>query len=121
MSNRIRALEDALAIMHGTTSSERHPLLSDDLLKIKFGAEALRSDSIQKPNGQGGGGGGFANGSTSDQSGQEATVKTEEHENIDALGTLTLDDKSGEVKYFGRSAGSETLLMVRSMSYFRSQ
>ncbi|KDQ26286.1 hypothetical protein PLEOSDRAFT_30253, partial [Pleurotus ostreatus PC15] len=89
MSNRIRALEDALAIMHGTTSSERHPLLSDDLLKIKFGAEALRSDSTQKPNGQGG-----------------------EQENIDALGTLTLDDKSGEVKYFGRSAGSETLLMA---------
>ncbi|KAJ8695716.1 hypothetical protein PTI98_008289 [Pleurotus ostreatus] len=59
MSNRIRALEDALAIMHGTTSSERHPLLSDDLLKIKFGAEALRSDSTQKPNGQGGGGGGL--------------------------------------------------------------
>ncbi|KAG9224386.1 hypothetical protein CCMSSC00406_0007840 [Pleurotus cornucopiae] len=112
MSNRIRALEDALAIMHGTTSSERHPLLSDDLLKIKFGAEALRSDSTQKPNGQGGGGGGIANGCKSDQSGQQATVKTEEQENIDALGTLTLDDKSGEVKYFGRSAGSETLLMA---------
>ncbi|KAF4592617.1 hypothetical protein EYR38_008316 [Pleurotus pulmonarius] len=95
MSNRIRALEDALAIMHGTTSSERHPLLSDDLLKIKFGAEALRSDNAQKLNGQGGGGGGLR-----------------VAENIDALGTLTLDDKSGEVKYFGRSAGSETLLMA---------
>ncbi|KAG5222588.1 zinc cluster transcription factor [Salix suchowensis] len=110
MSNRIRALEDALAIMHGTTSAERHPLLSDDLLKIKFGAEALRSDNTQKPNGQGGDGGGIANGYKSDQSGQEATVKTEEQENIDALGTLTLDDKSGEVKYFGRSAGIPRLV-----------
>ena len=43
MSHRIRQLEDALAILQVTISTERHPLLRDDLLKIKFGAEVLKS------------------------------------------------------------------------------
>ncbi|KAJ8461802.1 hypothetical protein ONZ45_g18167 [Pleurotus djamor] len=110
MSSRIRALEDALAILQATVSSERHPLLSDELIKIKFGAEALKSEH------QGSSGGPGGNGPTSSSASHDgvgdAVVKTEEQENIDALGTLTLDDKSGEVKYFGRSAGSETLLMA---------
>jgi len=83
MSHRIRQLEDALAIIQSTVSDERHPLLQDDLLKIKFGPEApdihLESSAPD-----------------------EQTRK----QSIDALGTLTLGD-SGEVKYFGRSAGSE--------------
>ncbi|KAF8888044.1 fungal-specific transcription factor domain-containing protein [Infundibulicybe gibba] len=83
MSHRIRQLEDALAILQSTVSGDRHPLLEDDLLKIKFGAEALTS--------------------------QHSSSNEEEEpsrRSIDALGTLTLDD-AGEVKYFGRSAGSE--------------
>ncbi|KAF8229501.1 hypothetical protein L208DRAFT_1480574 [Tricholoma matsutake] len=85
MSNRIRRLEDALAILQSTVSDERHPLLEDDLLKIKFGSEAL-------------------DGRQADQGSKEHTAK--QSQSIDALGTLSLGD-SGEVKYFGRSAGSE--------------
>ena len=32
MSERIRQLEDALAILHGKSSNEPHPLLRDDLV-----------------------------------------------------------------------------------------
>jgi hypothetical protein len=84
MSNRIRRLEDALAIFQATVSDQRHPLLEDDLLKIKFGPEAPDGRSFQ---------------------GSEEPA-TKQSQSIDALGTLTLGD-SGEVKYFGRSAGSE--------------
>lgn len=88
MSNRIRQLEDALAILQSATSDKRHPLLSDELLKVKFGSEALNPPQD----------------SSSDR---DASML----ESIDVLGTLTLGD-SGEVKYFGRSAGSETLMMT---------
>lgn len=84
MSNRIRQLEDALAILQSTVSDQRHPLLNDDLLKIKFGAETLRSPRSSSP-------------------GDE---QDNPRQSIDATGTLTLGE-SGEVKYFGRSAGSE--------------
>lgn len=89
MSYRIRQLEDALAILQTSVSTERHLLLSDELLKIKFGAESLpRSRKMQ------------------DEYEEEVdkTVQT-----IDAIGTLTLNE-SGEGAYFGRSAGSETLM-----------
>lgn len=84
MSNRIRQLEDALAILQSTISDQRHTLLSDDLLKIKFGAEALRSQRSSSP----------------------GDDQDNPRQSIDATGTLTLGE-SGEVKYFGRSAGSE--------------
>lgn len=35
LSNRVRQLEDALAEAYSMYNSERHPLLSDDLLQIK--------------------------------------------------------------------------------------
>ena len=35
LSNRVRQLEDALAEAYAMYNSERHPLLSDDLLQIK--------------------------------------------------------------------------------------
>ncbi|EAU81161.2 hypothetical protein CC1G_10448 [Coprinopsis cinerea okayama7 len=88
MSNRIRQLEDALAILQATVSDERHPLLSDEHLKIKFGSEALDPKKPAEP----------------------ANEDDAKHA-IDALGTLTLGE-SGEMKYFGRSAGSETLMMA---------
>lgn len=86
MSQRIRQLEEALAIVQGVISTERHPLLAGDLLSIKFAAEAPK---------------------------RTTPSETEQEQAIDALGTLTLGD-SGEVKYFGRSAGTETLLLVSS-------
>lgn len=83
MSTRIRQLEDALAILQASVADERHPLLSDDLLKIKFGGEAL--DHKPPP---------------------EPAEQTSTKEAIDALGTLALGE-DGNVTYFGRSAGSE--------------
>ncbi|KAJ6603691.1 fungal-specific transcription factor domain-containing protein [Mycena sp. CBHHK59/15] len=85
MSQRIRQLEEALAILHAVVSHERHPLLTVDLLSIKFAAEAPKNAPPPR--------------------------SPEQDPAIDALGTLTLGD-AGEVKYFGRSAGSETLLVV---------
>ncbi|KAJ7187840.1 hypothetical protein C8R46DRAFT_879113 [Mycena filopes] len=88
MSQRIRQLEEALAILQGVVSSERHPLLASDLLSVKFAAEApARKNS---------------------PSGEQDTP-------MDAFGTLTLSD-AGEVKYFGRSAGTESLLVAEDQS-----
>lgn len=83
MSNRIRQLEDALAILQATVSDRPHPLLTEDHLKVKFGAEAL-------------------NPKYSEESDEEVNTQA----SIDALGTLTLGE-AGESRYFGRSAGSE--------------
>jgi hypothetical protein len=89
MSQRIRQLEEALAILQAVVSNERHPLLAIDLLRIKFVAQApARPDSPAHE--------------------QDPAI-------IDTLGTLTLGD-AGEVKYFGRSAGSETLLVASRTS-----
>ncbi|KAF8974208.1 fungal-specific transcription factor domain-containing protein [Flammula alnicola] len=88
MGQRIRQLEDALAIFQSGVSNECHPLLREELLSIKFGPEKgyvpeketpVRRESMEPP--------------------------------IDAFGTMTIGD-SGEAKYFGPSAGSETLFMA---------
>ncbi|KAH7916204.1 fungal-specific transcription factor domain-containing protein [Hygrophoropsis aurantiaca] len=84
MGQRIRQLEDAVAIFQAGVSSEIHPLLSEDLLAIKYGPEAPKSTPA---------------------SGDHISVP------IDALGTLTIGD-GGASKYFGRSAGSETLFLA---------
>ena len=81
MSERIRQLEDALAIFQAGVSSERHPLLRDELLSIKFGPEVRR---------------------TVDEEHTRNTLS----QTIDALGTLTVGDH-GETKFIGRSGGTE--------------
>ena len=81
MSERIRQLEDTVAIFQAGVSNERHPLLRDDLLTIKFGPEVRR---------------------TVDEEHRRETLS----QAIDALGTLTIGSH-GETKYFGRSGGSE--------------
>ncbi|KAG6853337.1 hypothetical protein C0991_005164 [Blastosporella zonata] len=95
MSHRIRQLEDALAILQSTVSDQRHPLLQDDLLKVKFGPEATDGRQHSSP--------------------PSAQVEKKLNQSIDALGTLTLGG-SGDVKYFGRSAGSETLIAAGEQS-----
>ncbi|KAF7313707.1 Zn(2)-C6 fungal-type domain-containing protein [Mycena chlorophos] len=88
MGQRIRQLEDALAIFQSSTgSNETHPLLRDELLSIKFGPEK---------------------GTTTDK---QSKPKETPPDSIDALGTLTIDD-DGEGRYFGRSAGSEALFLA---------
>lgn len=81
MSERIRQLEDALAIFQAGISNERHPLLRDELLTIKFGPEVRRT--------------------IDEEHSRDALASS-----IDALGTLTIGTH-GETKYIGRSGGSE--------------
>ncbi|KAG2369905.1 hypothetical protein BDR07DRAFT_1266057 [Suillus spraguei] len=85
MGQRIRQLEDALSIFQEGVSEEVHPLLTDDLLSIKFGPEAPRSSN--------------------DATHESSNVP------INSVGTLTIGD-GGESNYFGLSAGSETLFMA---------
>ncbi|KAF5369994.1 hypothetical protein D9758_001145 [Tetrapyrgos nigripes] len=85
MGQRIRQLEDALAIFHSSISNEPHPLLRDELLAIKFGPE--KNTPLQSPS------------------------RDDSMNSIDALGTLTIGDK-GESKYFGSSAGSEIMFLA---------
>ncbi|KAJ7276302.1 hypothetical protein B0H12DRAFT_13960 [Mycena haematopus] len=91
MGQRIRQLEDALAIFQASTgSNETHPLLRDELLSIKFGPEK---------------------GAVPDK---QVKSKEPSMDSIDALGTMTIgDDGEGKFgKYFGPSAGSETLFLA---------
>ncbi|KAJ7228762.1 fungal-specific transcription factor domain-containing protein [Mycena pura] len=88
MGQRIRQLEDALAIFQASTgSNESHPLLRDELLSVKFGPEK---------------------GSLPEKQTKPSEISADA---IDALGTLTIGD-DGEGKYFGRSGGSETLFLA---------
>ncbi|KAJ3822412.1 fungal-specific transcription factor domain-containing protein [Lentinula raphanica] len=94
MSDRIRSLEDALSILHASTGSqEPHPLLQRDLMNIKSG---LDLHAAVQPDGN--------------------KVKEEELEDsqyIDAFGTLAIRD-DGASTFYGRSAGSESLLIGES-------
>ncbi|KAF7975557.1 hypothetical protein HWV62_9243 [Athelia sp. TMB] len=81
MSQRIRELEDALALLQSSISIDTHALLREELLSIKNPSERRSSaepdvpgDSLAEP--------------------------------VDAFGTLTIGE-SGEPVYFGPSAGSE--------------
>ncbi|KAJ3746485.1 fungal-specific transcription factor domain-containing protein [Lentinula detonsa] len=103
MSSRIRALEDAVAIFQASVSSERHPLLEDELLKIKFGSEVKNSEESEILDSQTEGH--MITGSIT------AANRSADATTLDAFGTLTLGEE-GEMKYFGRSAGSETLILA---------
>ncbi|KZP26816.1 hypothetical protein FIBSPDRAFT_887019 [Athelia psychrophila] len=83
MSERIRNLEEALAIFQSGVSAEPHPLLRDGLLSIKFAPQPPEAESEEPP------------------SPEDVLAET-----IDAFGTLAIGN-SGESRYFGRSGGSE--------------
>jgi len=101
MSQRIRQLEDALAIATNQhTASGNHPLLSNDLLTIKFGPESA------------------TNGELSTDSHED---ESETDHSLWTPGSLfTCHD--GSTKYFGPSGGSgEHYILSRSnlFSYVR--
>ncbi|EED78792.1 predicted protein [Postia placenta Mad-698-R] len=100
MSDRIRQLEDALAILQSSVTRDLHPLLVQDLLKIKSGLELHSAAHLQ---------GRVAH---SDDDGEQGD---EESQYIDAFGTLAVRD-DGAAMFYGRSAGSESLLLVRPSS-----
>lgn len=87
MQQRIIQLEDALASLQSRFSTETHPLLRDQL-KCNS-SEELNTEPTEL--------------SSVDQVSRA----------MDALGTLTISN-SGEVKYFGSSAGSEVCLTAMS-------
>ncbi|KAG6844556.1 hypothetical protein H0H87_005976 [Tephrocybe sp. NHM501043] len=86
LATRVRQLEDALRTSHSHLSSEQHPLLSEELLRIKAPLQrepATNRNSIAP------------------------TVKEEEQnaDVVDAFGTLSISI-SGRTKYFGSTANS---------------
>jgi hypothetical protein len=87
MTSRIEELEDALATCQARLSSESHPLLQGDLLKIK---------------------------TTKDQATVPETPSSELLS--ETLGTLTIGE-NGNLKYFGRSGGSEVCTSLSKGSY----
>lgn len=84
MSERVRQLEDALAILQNHISEEPHPLLRDELLSIKV-------DKADDANLEG--------------------EPQEQAEVIDAFGTLSITDK-GTSRFFGAAGGTEVRFYV---------
>ena len=80
MSNRIRQLEDALAVLQSGCSKEPHPLLRDELLSLKLDKEDAPVDAGE-----------------------------EQPEVMDAFGTLSISD-NGTSRFFGTSGGTEVCL-----------
>lgn len=86
LATRVRELEDALRASHQHLSTEPHPLLAEELLKIK--APLQRDVNSIKSN-------------------LSVVVKEEENnpDVVDAFGTLSIA-LSGKTKYFGHTANS---------------
>ncbi|KIY49731.1 hypothetical protein FISHEDRAFT_7362, partial [Fistulina hepatica ATCC 64428] len=87
MSDRIRQLEDALAIAQSTISKDPHPLLKRELLKIKSSLELHSAIEVGELE-------------------SSLDAKEETDEALDAFGFMALHD-DGATTFYGRSAGSE--------------
>ncbi|KAJ7257904.1 fungal-specific transcription factor domain-containing protein [Mycena haematopus] len=87
LANRVRELEDALRSSHQHLSSEQHPLLSEELLRIKAPLQREVPAFRNQPQGH--------------------AIKEEEHnpDVVDAFGSLSIT-LSGSAKYFGTTANS---------------
>jgi hypothetical protein len=85
MGDRIRQLEDALAASHAKNSSEPHPLLRDDLVKVKVEDEEGFLPSLEDP-----------------LSGAEVELANPP---IEAFGTLSISSHSS--RFFGATGGAE--------------
>ncbi|KAI8996345.1 hypothetical protein BD414DRAFT_408664 [Trametes punicea] len=84
LANRVRDLEDALRASHALHSMEPHPLLSEELLRIK--APIQRENLINT---------GAANGNTDEESGDV----------VDSFGSLSISE-GGRTNYFGQATSS---------------
>lgn len=88
MSDRIRQLEDALAVLQSSVAlNEPHPLLHRDLLQIKSIIDlhvAVDDEKTQRP----------------------IDPPDDDSQYIEAFGTLALRD-DGAATFYGRTAGSE--------------
>ncbi|KAH9044225.1 fungal-specific transcription factor domain-containing protein [Lactarius hengduanensis] len=85
LCSRVRDLEDALRTSHSQNSSEPHPLLSEELLRVK--APLQRESPLRNP----------------------TIIHQQEEENnpdvIDSFGTLAIN-RSGHTNYYGQFANS---------------
>lgn len=91
MSDRIRQLEDALAVLQASHSNEQHPLLQDSMLILdqdKTEDRANESDDGDDP-----------------------------RDALNAFGTMSISDQ-GVSRFFGPTGGSENLLLVSLLFFF---
>ncbi|KAF5369221.1 hypothetical protein D9757_010028 [Collybiopsis confluens] len=86
LANRVRELEDALRVDHIQLTHEQHPLLSDELLKVKAPLQREPPGVRGQPNG------------ASKEDEPNADV-------VDAFGSLSIS-LSGKAKFFGQTANS---------------
>ncbi|KAG1737552.1 fungal-specific transcription factor domain-containing protein [Suillus paluster] len=93
MSDRIRQLEDALAIVQ-TSPSEQHPLLHRDLLDIKSIIDLHAAVDEET-------------------AGKSKNEVDDDSQYIESFGTLAIRD-DGAATFYGPSAGSESLLIGES-------
>lgn len=97
LATRVRQLEDALRSSHSHLSSEPHPLLSEDLLRIKA---PLQREAAPQRN-------------------PTAIPIKEEEQNpdvVDAFGSLSIS-LSGRAKYFGHIANSYVSTALLRLSH----
>ena len=92
MSDRIRQLEDGLAVLQSAHSKEQHPLLHDSQLLVEH-------DKAPEDTGAG-----------SDEEGESTS------ETLTAFGTMSISEH-GQSRFFGPTGGSEGLLLVRVFLY----
>ncbi|KAI0311789.1 fungal-specific transcription factor domain-containing protein [Amylostereum chailletii] len=93
MSDRIRQLEDALAVLQGSNSKDPHPLLRDSLL-------VLDQDKLEEA-------------ATESDDGEGPT------DALNAFGTMSISDH-GVSRFFGPTGGSEGLLLIDSDDFTAS-
>lgn len=86
MGDRIRQLEDALAVLQASNSREQHPLLRDGLLSI--------DEKLEPPP------------AAEDEEAEEPTEAV-----VNAFGTMSIMDH-GVSRFFGPTGGPEGLLLV---------
>jgi hypothetical protein len=90
LSHRVRSLEDALRSAYSVVSEEPHPLLTDDLLKIKHPIQRDSSGGSQHQ--------------ASSPPPDDRSSPPDAHI-VDAVGSLSVSD-AGRTQYFGHSANS---------------
>lgn len=95
----MRELEDALRATHAQVAEGVHPLLTEDLLKVKMPLQ--RETPSTGPNSTGSGADGLGGGAAGTAGGKEEDGK----DVVDAFGSLSIS-QSGKTKFYGHTANS---------------
>lgn len=99
MSERIRQLEDALGILQSSCGKSPHPLLREDLMKIKSTIDLHSASGTGTP----------ATEPDSHESQADDSESRDTDRDIDSHGTMTVRDYGmyDVASFYGRSAGSD--------------